>query len=272
MDFLTIILFLFTGVIAGGLAGMLGIGGGIIYMPVLLTYFKILSFPDTSIPIISVSTSLSIIVFSVINGARTHWKHKMLDMQALPYLVISGAVGAIIASFGLTAISIGKFEILYCIFLYSVGIKTLIPLKEKPVPKDSQSTRTAKFLFIGFVAGVISAFFGVGGGLIMVPLLHYMARFKMGKAIGTSSGYIFCIAVISLFTYLFHSQFLIEVPKHVIGSIYWPALVITLPTAFFFNKVGAKITHKLPGNKIKLIFGLFVIGVATYKLINILMD
>ena len=271
MDPLTILLFLITGVVAGSLAGMLGIGGGIIYMPVLLTYFKILPLPDNSIPIVAVSTSLSIIVFSVINGARTHWKHKMLDIQALPYLVGSGAVGAIIASFGLTAISIGKFEILYCIFLYSVGIKTLIPLKEKEMSEDSQSVRITKFLFIGFTAGVISAFFGIGGGLVMVPFLHYMARFKMGKAIGTSSGYVFFISVISLITYLFHSQSLTEVPENVIGSIYWPALVITFPVAFFFNKVGAKLTHKLPGAKIKLIFGVFVVGVATYKLVNILM-
>lgn len=271
MDLLSVLIFIITGIIAGSLAGMLGIGGGVVYMPVLLTYLKVLPFSDSSIPIVAVSTSLSIIVFSVVNGAHTHWKKKMLDAQALPYLVIAGASGAIIASFGLTSISTSKFEILYCVFLYSIGAKTLISTKEKAVLKESHSTRMIKFIFIGFVSGVISAFFGVGGGLILVPLLHYMAHFKMGKAIGTSSGYVVCIAVISLITYLFHSQTLTDLPKNMIGSIYWPALIITFPTAFIFSRIGATVTHKLSNILIKRVFGIFVIGVATYKLITILL-
>lgn len=270
MEPMTVLLFLFTGVIAGGLAGMLGIGGGIIYMPVLLTYFQYTTLPANHIPIISVSTSLSIIVFSVINGARTHWKMGSLDLKAIPVLVASGTIGAILASFGLTKISIGNFQILYCAFLYLAGGKSLMKLKDKGYHDESVSSKNKKLLVIGFIAGVISSFFGIGGGLVMVPLLHYISRFDMKKSIGTSSGYIFCIAIISLATYLFHSRSLPELPSSIIGSIYWPALVITFPTAFFFNKIGAKVTHKLPGTRIKMIFGLFVIGVATYKLVKIL--
>jgi len=262
--------FLLTGMFAGTMAGMMGIGGGIIYVPLLMWFMETHQFPAEHIPLFAVSTSLSIIVTSILSGAYKHWKNGNLSLPALPYLVLGGSVAAVVSSLGLTRLDVGQFKLVMGIFFFLVGSKLIRGAGNQNVEGNTevQMSSPSRFVVIGLASGGISSFFGVGGGVVTVPLLHFFTKFKMSKAIGTSSGFMIFVTTVSLCSYLYQSASIAVLPPAFLGSIYLSAYLAIIPTAFIFNGVGANLANNVDGAKLKRLFGFFLILVAFYHWIN----
>ncbi|MGK0289977.1 MAG: putative membrane protein YfcA [bacterium] len=265
MEINTILIFCIVGLLSGTLAGLMGIGGGIIYVPVILFYLEKI-IPTQSTHIISVTTSLLIIVCSMLNGAYSHWKKDHIIVESMPFLAVGGIIGALLTSFLLVQIKSDSFKLILGTLQLFIGLRLIFQKKGENDESNQISESPQLFFIIGFVSGGISSFFGVGGGLITVPLLHWVARFPLTKAIGTSSGLIIVSASISLSSYIFQGWGNLQLPKGVWAYVYIPVFLSITPTAFFATKFGAILADKLDGSKLKKVFGAFVILVGLWSI------
>jgi len=259
-----IFIFILVGSFTGTIAGLMGIGGGLIYVPVLIWYFEGINLEDNLVALVSVSTSLAIIILSIISGTITHYKHSNLVFKTALILVIGGIIGALLSTFILIKIESGYFKLFLGAFQLLVAIRILWPGSFSK--EDKKQASNIFLLLTGFVAGLISAFFGVGGGLIIVPALTIFGGFSIKKAIGTSSGYMLVITSISLISYQLQSQSINFPKENFFNSIYLPAFIIIAIFAFIFNSIGATLVHKISGEKLNWIFGVGVLLISFFNL------
>lgn len=268
MNFLDIGFFLLIGSMTGTLAGMLGIGGGIIYVPVLVWFLERNGFHSENIPVVAVSTSLAIILTSIFNSSYQHWKNGNLSLKSIPWLALGGTGAAIPASMGLSKVDSKTFLLAFGVFLFFVGFKmfrgTVQKSKEERKENNEEGPKHYTVL-TGFLSGALSAFFGVGGGIVTVPMLHFLGKLRMSRAVGTSCGFMIFVTGISLASYLYQSRSIENLPKEVFGSVYLPAYLAIVPTAFLFNRFGANLAHKIDGTKLKRLFSLLILLVALYN-------
>jgi len=265
LDFTAVIIFILVGVFAGTLAGLIGIGGGVIYVPVLIWYLEANRLPGSLVPLVSVSTSLGVIVFSLLNGSYAHFRNRNFAGRAVLFLMFGGAVGALLMSFVLVRVHSGEFKLFLGLFQLAFGVRFLWPKKTHEVETERHSTPI--LLILGLFAGGVSSFFGVGGGLIVVPILHLFLGFRLVRAIGTASGFMIFSTSVSLISYLSQSRG-IEFPSEgFFGSLYLPAFFAILPSAFIFSRVGANLAHRLDGKKFSLFFGVLIIGIALRNIV-----
>ena len=262
MEITQIILFVIVGIIAGTTAGLAGLGGGIFYVPALLWFLESESFPNEQIPVVAVSTSLAIIFVSILNGVRTHWKNKNINFKLLPYLLGGGLIGAVIAALLLAGLDSARFKPALALFQLAWGIKMLMPSNRRNhLPLQGEKKRTFTYISTGIFAGAISAFFGIGGGLITVPLLYWAGRIKMAIAVGTSMMFMVFVVFSGLLTHLIGDQSTNREEFWIWGTIHLPAFLAITPTAFLFNRFGAQLANTIDGKALKKILGLVLVVV-----------
>ena len=265
---LQIMLLLVSGVFAGVMAGMLGVGGGIIYVPAIAYILSFKQIDANAIPLVAVSTSLSIILVSITGSLTRHWKNKFIKPDVLLYIGIGGALGILPAYYQLSSISADHFNLLFFTLLLLVGAKFIFNQAKISSSFQINKNRQLFLVLAGLLAGLVSTFFGVGGGIIIVPILFYFFQIKMSQAIGTSSGFIFLIALLNVLLYIINPSSP-EISQS-IGSIYLPAFLTILPTAFIFNRIGANFTFSLNPIHLTRYFGIFLIIIAVYRISSLI--
>jgi len=267
MEITQIILFVVVGIIAGTTAGLSGLGGGIFYVPVLLWFLESESFPNEQIPVVAVSTSLAIIFVSILNAVRTHWKNKNINFKLLPYLLVGGLIGAVLASLLLAGFDSARFKPALALFQLAWGIKMLMPSNRMGhSTHKGEKKKIFTFLSTGIFAGAVSAFFGIGGGLITVPLLYWAGRLKMVIAVGTSMMFMVFVVFSGLMTHTIGDGSIGAKGFWIWGTIHMPAFLAITPTAFLFNRFGAQLANKIDGKILKRILGvvLVVVGMGSF--------
>jgi len=260
MEITQIVLFVVVGIVAGTTAGLAGLGGGIIYVPVLLWFLESEKFPSEQIPVVAVSTSLAIILVSILNGVRTHWKNKNINFTLLPYLLAGGLIGAVFAALLLAGFDSARFKPALALFQLAWGIKMLMPSnRTEHLPPKGEKKKKFTYLGTGIFAGAVSAFFGIGGGLITVPLLYWAGRLQMAVAVGTSMMFMVCVVFSGLMTHLIGDGSTGAEGFWTWGTIHLPAFLAITPTAFIFNRFGAQLANKINSKNLKIILGLVLV-------------
>ncbi len=258
-----ILIFLFAGAMAGTLAGLMGIGGGVIYVPLYLWFFAQHPLPHSLAPLVSVSTSLLVIFPSILISGYTHYQAGNLRIRPLKGLILSGIFGALAATLALRYISADPFKTVLGLFqLYLGGLFVF----GNAMHHQEQSTKTWRFWGIGAIAGWISGFFGVGGGMLVTPLLHLSAGFSLPAAVGTATGFMIFSVGVSLLSYFTQSLSVDYEIAGLWGSFYLPAVGAILPTAFVFSRIGALSVGRVPAHKLKKAFGCLVMALGLYSI------
>ena len=258
-----IVLLILTGVLAGFLAGLLGIGGGVVLVPALYYTQKYAEAAqaDISLMHISVGTSLAIIIPTAISSALAHWKKGGVDLDMLSRLSLGVLVGA---AFGVVMAGFLSGENLKLIFAIAISLLAIYMIMS---PDTHQVfTKRPKALASGLAGGggigVISVLIGIGGATLSVPLMR-LYGLKMSRAIGTASalGLIISFPGTIGFTTLGALQTDIQTTSpFVLGYINWLAWLIIVPASAAMAPVGAGVTHKLPTRRLKHIFsGLMIL-------------
>jgi uncharacterized protein len=251
---------LLTGACAGLFAGLLGIGGGIIMVPVLVSVLPSVGAADENIMQVAFATSLAVIIPISLAAARAQWKRKAVLLKVLKVMAPGVAVGAVMGAALAHQLATDILKLIFAVFLVFVALKMLWPSKPREgAHKESLSWMQGGFL--GLLTGNIAALLGVGGGTVMVPALQF-AGVAMHGAVATSSVLGSMVAVPGSVAYVFMGLEVTGLPLHALGYVWLPGALLLTPLAVFFAPYGVALAHKLPAAKLKQIFGLFLLVIA----------
>ena len=249
-----------TAIPVGFTAGLFGIGGGLISVPVLYYIFGSLGLNNDYVMHLAVGTSFAIIVPTSISSVLTHHKFKAVDFNIVKtyglYAILGAALGTIFAS----TLKTQQLILFFVIVTFFLGIY-LIFLKEKKIESKSDFKTYYKILF-GFVSGFVSAPMGIGGAIMNVPVLKFFG-YSINKAIGSAAAVGFFIATTASIGFLITGNYKeINAPLS-IGFINIPAFLIFVPITIFMAKFGARTVHNIDKKLITKLFGFFNLLVST---------
>ncbi|MEZ9232291.1 sulfite exporter TauE/SafE family protein [Vibrio amylolyticus] len=253
------------GSVVGFLAGLLGIGGGLVIVPVLssiLLHFEVL--PANQVVVAAIATSLASILFTSTSSAIAHHKNGNVPWDIAPWIMMGVALGALISGFMAALLPEKIVRIVFAVCVVLIAIKMFLSSKSES-PKERNMPNKGLLTIFTTITGGLSAMIGIGGGALLVPLLTFFSL-DMKKAIGCASA---CGIVIALFGSVGYissgsSQFALE--DGFAGFVYLPALLGIVCTSWFTAPLGAKSTQHLPVPTIKKIFAALLVIMAANML------
>ena len=252
-------LYLMLGAAAGILAGLLGVGGGLIIVPVLAAIFISQSMPAESIMHLALGTSLATIVITSLSSAYSHHKKRAVDwpavMRLTPGILIGAWLGGVLA---------GHLDsrTLKPIFACFELIVAAYMLWGKPASPQATQASFVNFSLSGSIIGGVSSLVGIGGGTLSVPWLLWHGG-KIHQAIATSAALGFPIALAGSISYLVSGWGQSQLPEHALGYIYLPALFSIIFSSALFAPLGAHWAHQLDTGKLRKLFACALIILAT---------
>lgn len=251
------------GSIAGILSGLLGIGGGVIVIPLLVWLFKLQNIPSDLIMHLAAGTSLSVMIFTAASSLYGHIKHGIDIWPIYHRLAIGMVIGTVFgAVFG--HFLPGRFlEILFAIFIFIIAIRMLIAIKTK-------STRTLPgplgMFSMALLIGSKSGLLGLGGGAITIPFLSY-CNVPIRNIVAVSVSCSLTIAIIGTISFIITGQHAIDLPSWSLGYIYLPAFLGVVLTSPLCAQLGTYLSHKLPVTVLTRILGAVLLIMAIRMLV-----
>ena len=263
LDPLLIVELATLGLATGFLAGLLGIGGGMLIGPFMTIILSGVGVPADLAVKMAIATSMATIMFTSISSVRAHHQRGAVRWDIVKGLAPGIVIGGAIASAGVFALLKGTALAIF--FAAFVGFSaTQMFLDKKPKP-SRQMPGTAGQLVAGSVIGFVSGLVGAGGGFISVPFMvaHNVAILN---AVATSAALGFPIALTNTVGYVFSGADLPDLPPHSLGYVWLPALAVIASCSVLTAPLGAKMAHRLPVAKLKKVFAVVLYGLASYML------
>jgi uncharacterized membrane protein YfcA len=242
--------YLVLGAVAGFFAGLLGVGGGAIMVPVLALMFVAQGFPDAHLMHLALGTSMATIVFTSISSLRAHHAHGAVIWPIVTSIAPGIVVGTLLAAQIAARVPTRPLAIFFAIFISYVAVQMILNIKPKP---SRQLPGRAGMFGVGTVIGGISALVAIGGGSLSVPFMTW-CNVKVHQAIGTSAAIGFPIAVAGTIGYMISGHGAEGLPDGAFGFIYLPALAATVIASMLIAPFGARVAHSLPVATIKKVF------------------
>jgi uncharacterized protein len=265
------VILIIVGLIAGIIGSLVGLGGGIIVVPMLLSLGSYITVFDDVSPQVAVGTSLLVVIFTGLSSTLTYMKYKKVDYKSGLIFFIGSGPGGIVGAYVNKLFDTSSFSIWFGLFMIFVSIilmvKNKLPqMKERNGKKvirtyineegneRSYSYQPVPGVLIAFVVGFISGLFGIGGGALMVPAMILLFMFPPHIAVATSMFIIFLSSSISSITHI------------ALGNINWLFAAALIPGAWVGGRIGAIINTKLQGKTIESLLRIVLI-IAGFKLI-----
>lgn len=260
-----LITYIGVGLAAGILAGLLGIGGGLVIVPMLVYCLTKQQPPTQFIMHIALATSMASIIFTSISSFRSHHKrgavHWDIVRRIIPGILVGTFLGTCVAS----RLPTNYLKGFFVVFLYYVAIQMLSNKK----PEASRDFPGQAGMFgVGSVIGVVSSLVGIGGGTLSVPFMVW-CNLSVHHAIGTSAAIGFPIAVAGTLGYIVNGWSVQGLPEYSFGYIYLPALAGIVSTSILTAPLGVRLAHSLPVDKLKRVFAVILLFVATRMLTSL---
>ena len=255
-----ILLCLLVGAVAGFFAGLFGIGGGLMIVPVLVYLLPMVDVPEYLLMSTALGTSFATIVITGFSSAQRHHKLGNVVWSAVKILAPSIMVSVFICGF-----FIGKLDrdisskLFACLVVY-LAVKMVLSIKPK-TNKTVKPLTTQSSIIGGILIGMASSAAGIGGGGFIVPFLNYRG-IDMKKAIGSSAFCGMLLGTSGMFSFMLSGWGNAAMPEYSLGYIYFPAVLCITATSFFTSKLGATATSKLPVPTLKKGFALLLITIA----------
>lgn len=238
------------GAVAGFFAGLLGVGGGAIMVPVLALMFAAQGFPEIHLMHLALGTSMAAIVFTSISSLRAHHGHGAVRWPIVRIITPGILVGTFLGAQLASLIPTRPLAIFFTVFMSYVAFQMLANIKPKP---SRQLPGSFGMFAVGSGIGAISALVAIGGGSLSVPFMTW-CNVKMHDAIGTSAAIGFPIAVAGTVGYLVGGWGASDLPAWSFGYVYLPALAACVVASMLTAPLGAKAAHSLPVATLKKIF------------------
>ncbi|BFT29095.1 sulfite exporter TauE/SafE family protein [Alteromonas sp. D210916BOD_24] len=267
MEALSVILVscLILGSVVGILAGMLGIGGGLIIVPAL-SYLLIhfLGMTTEAVMPVAVATSLSTIIFTSMSSAYAHYKLGNIKVNIVLYTGIGIALGAIVGAQVASHMSGETLKDVFAVLVILIAAQMIFG-KQKPSENDASKPA---LVAVGSGTGIVSALMGIGGGALLVPALVWF-RVNVRAAIGCAA---FCGLVIAVFgtaSFVIAGWNATDVPEHSLGYVYLPATAGIVTTSIFTANIGAKLGQKVNVRVLKALLACLLVLVSIRMILGI---
>ncbi len=253
-----LLLYLATGAFAGVLAGLLGVGGGLIIVPILALSFAAQGVAPEVQMHLAVGSSLATIIFTSLSSVYAHHKRGAVEWGAFaamtPGIVLGALLGAVLARW------LPTLSLRYVFGVFELFVALQMALSLKPSPHRGLPGRMG-MSSAGGVIGTLSALVGVGGGTLTVPFLLW-CNVPIQRAIATSAACGLPIALAGAVGFALAGWGNPLLPAGSSGYLYWPALLGVVAASVLFAPLGARLAHALPTTVLKRLFALLLLGLA----------
>lgn len=247
---ITLLSYLVLGAAVGVVAGLFGVGGGLIIVPALVMLFGYQQiFPDSAVHV-AIGTSLATIIVTSIASTRAHHKHGAVVWEAVrglaPGLLAGTLLGALIAD------QLSTQALRWVFGVFELAVAAQIVLDAKPSPHRTLPG-LAGMSVVGTFIGAVSSLIGIGGGTLTTPFLLWCNK-TIHSAVATSAACGLPIAVGGAISYIIVGWDITDGTDYTTGYVYWPAAAGIAAATLVFAPVGARLAHRLPRRTLKLWF------------------
>lgn len=256
----SLLLFVILGSLAGFLAGLLGIGGGIILVPLFLWSFAAAGFAPEILVHTALGTSLAVIIPTAISSTFAHRKRGNVQWRQVACLCLGGLFGAMCGAWLAALLSGEWLKGLFGAMQLLVALQLFL-FKARLPPESSDVVPALSLVAVGFAAGAFSAFFGVGGGVIAVPLMVIVLSFPIHLAVGNSSALIVISAMSGTLSYMFHGWRNPSLPPYSLGYVSGLVFLIVAPFSVGMARLGVRVASRTSHDKLVRIFAALLVFV-----------
>ncbi|NIR96510.1 MAG: sulfite exporter TauE/SafE family protein [Gammaproteobacteria bacterium] len=255
--------YLVLGAFAGTVAGLLGVGGGLVIVPVLALLFSAQGMSGDVFMHMAVGTSLATIVVTAVSSAAAHHRRGAVDWPVFwrlsPGIVAGALLGSAIAGVLPSSLLRGFFGV------FEIGVAIQMAFGARPAPHRQLPGATGTAL-AGFLIGIVSAIVGIGGGTMTVPFLVW-CNVGMRRAVATSAACGLPIALAGAVGFTVAGWNAASLPAMSTGYVYWPAVAGIVIASILFAPLGARLAHTLPVPLLKRFFAIFLAALGLRMLI-----
>jgi uncharacterized protein len=263
---LTIILiYLGLGSVVGILAGLLGVGGGLIIVPMVVFTLTWQGVSSQHLMHLALGTSLASIIFTSVSSFWAHHKRGAVHWEVVRRIVLGILVGTFLGSCLASRLSTNLLKGVFVVFLYYMAFQMLTNTK----PKPTRGLPGSLGMFgVGNGIGAVSSLVGIGGGSLSVPFMVW-CNVTVHDAIGTSAAIGFPIAIAGTVGFIVNGLNVSGLPAYSLGYVYLPALAGIVAASVFTAPLGVRLAHSLPVDKLKRVFALLLFIMGTKMLVGL---
>jgi uncharacterized membrane protein YfcA len=257
--------YLGIGALVGFAAGLLGIGGGVVMVPLLVLVFAAQGLPSEHVLHLALGTALAAMVFTSIASMRAHHAHGAVDWRIARAMSPGMLVGSFGAALVAGLIPTRPLALLFTALVFYAATQILLDLKP---PSSRELPGTLGIFMAGTIIGAVSSLVAAGGAFMTIPFLTW-CKVPLRRAIGTAAANGLPIAMAGTAGYVLHGLRVRDLPTPSIGFVYLPALGLVVLTSMVAAPLGAAVAHRLPIKQLRTVFALLLYGFAVRMLIGL---
>lgn len=270
MTLIHFLLFVAMGCGIGFLAGLFGVGGGFIMVPILILSFEHSGVPPSVLTHIAIGTSLFVVVFASIMSAYQHRKQGNIDWRSVFVIGFSSALTAFATTRLAAALSGKHLQVAFAIIVMTAAVRMLTEGVTQAQKKLELSSRPSNvgLVGVGLTTGIVSGLAGIGGGVFSIPLMYYFLKMPLKLAIGTSSATIVITALFSVSGYILNGMGRAGLPEWSLGFVDLQRGIALAIGTLLLARAGAYVSFKTHPYRLRKLFALFVILISIYILLK----
>ena len=262
-----------VGAVAGLLGGLLGIGGGLVIVPMLVFCFGLQGITDDRAMHLALGTSMASIMFTSASSASAHNRRKSVEWHVVRRMTVGILVGTFLGTCIVAFAPARLLKAFFVVFLCCVATQMVFrreKVQEQPAASVSKSMPgSVRMLGAGGIIGLVSSLVGIGGGTLSVPFMLWNSV-PIKSAIGTSAALGFPIAIAGTVGYLYNGMGVAGRPDYAFGYVYLPALAGIAVVSVLTAPLGVGLAHALPVDRLKKVFAILLLVVAARMLVSLL--
>jgi len=257
--------YLAIGLAVGFLAGLLGIGGGMVMVPMLVFVFTAKGFPLEHIMHLALATALATIAFTSLSSVRAHHRHGGVDWAVARMMAPGILAGSLAAALAAGFIPTRPLAIFFAGFMFYAAAQMFVEIKPRA---GRQLPGRAGLFAAGAGIGAISSVLAAGGAFLSIPFLAW-CNLPLKRAIGTAAANGFPIAVAGTVGYVLQGSRVADLPQWSLGYVYLPALLLIVAASMPMAPLGARLAHRLPVKRLRMVFALMLFALGLRMLANL---
>ena len=257
--------YLAIGLAVGFLAGLLGIGGGMVMVPMLVFVFTAKGFPVEHMMHLALATALATIAFTSLSSVRAHHRHGGVDWAVARTMAPGILTGSLMAALAAGFIPTRPLAIFFTGFMFYAAAQMFVEIKPRA---GRQLPGRAGLFAAGASIGAISSVLAAGGAFLSIPFLAW-CNLPLKRAIGTAAANGFPIAVAGTVGYVLQGSRVPDLPEWSLGYVYLPALLLIVAASMPMAPLGARLAHWLPVKPLRMVFALMLFALGLRMLANL---